>query len=247
MSRSEPFLTNGVLPDSTGSESQGYLMNTSPSERTTVKRKPQRGAYDRETIHAILDEGLICHVGFVSDGQPCVIPTLYVRIGDHIYLHGSPASRMLRTLQRGVPVSVAVTLIDGLVLARSAMHHSMNYRSVVLFGTASLVDEPGRKFEILRALTEHVIPGRWDDIRQPTPEELRQTLVLSIPISEASAKVRTGDPIDDEEDYELPVWAGVIPLRRAASMPVEDSRLRPGIELPSYVRDYQGPGSNQAR
>jgi uncharacterized protein len=220
-------------------------MNTPPSERATVKRKPQRGAYDQATIHAILDEGLICHVGFLADGHPCVIPTLYVRLGDHIYLHGSPASRMLQTLQQGVPVSIAVTLVDGLVLARSAMHHSMNYRSVVLFGTASLVDEPGQKLEILRALTEHVIPGRWDNIRQPTPEELRRTLVLSIPIAEASAKIRTGNPIDDEADHELPVWAGVIPLHLAASMPVEDARLRPGIALPSHVRDYRAPG--QAR
>jgi nitroimidazol reductase NimA-like FMN-containing flavoprotein (pyridoxamine 5'-phosphate oxidase superfamily) len=213
-----------------------------PSDRATVKRLPKRAAYDRATIHAILDEGMVCHVGFVQGGQPFVIPTIYVRIGETVYLHGSPASRMLQALETGIPVCVTVTLLDGLVLARSAFHHSMNYRSVVLFGTAAVVAEPERKEEVLRALAEHLIPGRWDEARRPTPGELRGTLVLAVAVEEASAKVRTGPPLDDEEDYELPVWAGVIPLRLAAADPVGDSRLKPGTEPPPYARDYRGPG-----
>jgi nitroimidazol reductase NimA-like FMN-containing flavoprotein (pyridoxamine 5'-phosphate oxidase superfamily) len=224
-------------------EKQGPPMNEPlPSDRATVKRLPQRAAYDRATIDRILDEGLVCHVGFVQEGQPFVIPTIYVRIGDRVYVHGSPASRMLKALQGGIPVCVAVTLLDGLVLARSAFHHSMNYRSVVLFGTAAVVDEPERKNEILRALAEHVVPGRWDDVRLPTAGELRRTLVLSVAIEEASAKIRTGPPLDDEEDYDLPVWAGVIPLRLAAGAPIGDARLKPGTEPPPYARDYRGPG-----
>jgi nitroimidazol reductase NimA-like FMN-containing flavoprotein (pyridoxamine 5'-phosphate oxidase superfamily) len=214
-----------------------------PSDRTTVRRKPQRAAYDRPTIHAILDAGFVCHVGFLVDGQPYVIPTLYVRLGDHLYLHGSPASRMLQTLQEGGIISIAVTLIDGLVLARAALHHSMNYRSVVVFGTASTVEDPARKAEILRGLSDHVIPGRWDDVRAPTEKELRQTLVLSIPIDEASAKIRTGPPIDDEADYELAVWAGVVPLSLVAGTPIGDARLRPGLKPPGHAADYQGPKS----
>jgi nitroimidazol reductase NimA-like FMN-containing flavoprotein (pyridoxamine 5'-phosphate oxidase superfamily) len=213
-----------------------------PSGRATVKRLPKRAAYDRATIHAILDEGMVCHVGFVQDGQPFVIPTIYVRIGESLYVHGSPASRMLQALRTGIPVCVTVTLVDGLVLARSAFHHSMNYRSVVLFGTAAVVEEPDRKEEVLRALAEHLIPGRWDDIRLPTPDELRRTLVLAVAIEEASAKVRTGPPLDDEEDYALPMWAGVLPLRLTAAEPVADPRLRPGSEPPPHVRDYRGPG-----
>lgn len=216
-------------------------MNQLPaSERVTVKRLPQRGAYDSATIHAILDEGMVCHVGFVADGQPCVIPTLYVRLGDHLYLHGSPASRMLRTLAQGETVCVTVTLIDGLVLARSAFHHSMNYRSVVLFGTPAEVEDSARKNEILRGLSDHIIPGRWDEVRQPSDQELRKTLVVSIRIDEASAKVRTGGPIDDEPDHELPVWAGVLPLRLTAGTPIPDARLRAGIEVPAHVAGYQG-------
>jgi nitroimidazol reductase NimA-like FMN-containing flavoprotein (pyridoxamine 5'-phosphate oxidase superfamily) len=177
----------------------------------TVKRLPHRAAFDAATIHAILDEGLVCHVAFLVDGQPCVIPTLYVRLGSCLYLHGSPASRMLRALQDGGTVCVAVTLIDGLVLARSAFHHSLNYRSVVLYGTPSVVEDPGCKADILRGLSDHVIPGRWEEVRAPTEQELRRTLVVSIPIDEASAKVRTGPPLDDEADYDLPIWAGVTP------------------------------------
>lgn len=212
-----------------------------PSERATLKRLPQRGAYDRETLYRILDEGLICHIGFAVDGQPCVIPTLYVRLGDSLYVHGSPASRMLRALACGGSVCVAVTLVDGLVLARSAFHHSMNYRSVVLYGTAAVVEDPAWKAEILRGLSDHVIPGRWEEVRGPSEQELRKTLVLSIPIEEASAKVRSGPPLDDEEDYALPVWAGVLPLHLSVAAPVADPRLKPGTELPPHVRDYRGP------
>jgi nitroimidazol reductase NimA-like FMN-containing flavoprotein (pyridoxamine 5'-phosphate oxidase superfamily) len=212
-----------------------------PSDRATVKRLPQRGSYDRAKIRAILDEGLICNVAFLVDGQPCVIPTLYVRLGDRIYLHGSPANRMLRALQEGGTVSVAVTLLDGLVLARSAFHHSMNYRSVVLYGIPSVVEDPARKAEVLRGLSDHVIPGRWEEVRAPTEQELRRTLVLSIPIEEASAKIRTGPPMDDEADYELPVWAGVVPLSLVAGAPIGDARLRPGIRPPAHAADYQGP------
>ncbi len=177
-----------------------------PTERTTVKRLPARGSYDRTVVHQILDEGLICHLGFIVNGQPFVIPTIYVRVGETIYVHGSPASRMLRTLEQGVPACVTVTHVDGLVLARSAFHHSMNYRSVVVLGTATVVSEAEKKLEVLHALTDHLIRGRWEEIRQPSADELRRTLVLALPIEEASAKIRTGPPLDDEEDYDLPVW-----------------------------------------
>jgi uncharacterized protein len=213
-----------------------------PTERTTVKRLPARGVYDRAVVHQILDESLICHLGFSVDGQPFVIPTIYVRVGETIYVHGSPASRMLRTLEQGVPACVTVTHVDGLVLARSAFHHSMNYRSVVVFGTATVVDDPEQKFEILHALTNHLIRGRWEKIRQPSPEELRRTLVLAIPIDEASAKVRVGPPLDEEEDYALPVWAGVLPLRLTASEPIPDPRLAAKAAVPSYAARYDGPG-----
>jgi nitroimidazol reductase NimA-like FMN-containing flavoprotein (pyridoxamine 5'-phosphate oxidase superfamily) len=212
-----------------------------PSDRTTVKRLPKRAAYDRAAIHAVLDEGLVCHVSFVVNGQPNVVPTIYVRIDESIYLHGSPASRMLQVLQRGEEVCISVTLVDGLVLARSAFHHSINYRSVVLYGKGSEVREPQRKAEVLRALSEHVIPGRWHEVREPSADELRRTLVVSVPLHEASAKVRTGPPVDDEPDYELPVWAGVLPLHLAAAVPIADSRLKPGSEPPAYVTDYRGP------
>jgi nitroimidazol reductase NimA-like FMN-containing flavoprotein (pyridoxamine 5'-phosphate oxidase superfamily) len=215
----------------------------SVSARAVVKRLPQRACYDREAIHRILDEGMICHVGFAVEGQPFVIPTIYVRIGESVYLHGSPASRMLVALARGAEACVAVTQVDGLVLARSAFHHSMNYRSVVLFGRGSAVEDEARKFEILRCLSEHLIRGRFAEIRVPSPQELKRTLVVSIPIDEVSAKVRTGGPIDDEDDYALSVWAGVLPLRIAASQPVADARLPGDIAAPAYVRDYRGPGA----
>lgn len=206
--------------------------------RTTLKRLPQRGNYDRELINQILDEGFVCHVGFAVDGQPFVIPTGYARAGDTLYIHGSQASRMLRTLGQGIEVCVTVTLIDGLVLARSAFHHSMNYRSVVVFGHATVVDDPSEKNEALRALSEHMIPGRWDDVRDPNERELQQTTVLSLPLTEASAKVRTGPPLDDEEDYDLRVWAGVIPLRLVADAPLDDPRIKDGLTPPEYAQEY---------
>lgn len=205
--------------------------------RSQIKRLPQRGEYDRQLIHQILDQGLVCHVGFAVEGQPFVIPTAYGRVGDRLYIHGSPASRMLRSLTEGIQVCLTVTLLDGLVLARSAFHHSMNYRSVVIFGTATLVEDPNQKREALQAFTEHVIPGRWPEIRQPSPQELQGTLVLCVPLTEASAKVRTGPPLDDQADYSLPVWAGVIPLQQVAATPIPDPQLDSDIPLPEYVRD----------
>jgi nitroimidazol reductase NimA-like FMN-containing flavoprotein (pyridoxamine 5'-phosphate oxidase superfamily) len=209
--------------------------------RTTLKRLPQRGNYDRELINQILDEGFICHVGFAVEGQPFVIPTGYARLGDSLLIHGSQASRMLRTLGQGIDVCVTVTLIDGLVLARSAFHHSMNYRSVVVFGRAALVDDEAEKRSALRALSDHMIQGRWDDVREPNQREVQLTTVLSLPLNEASAKVRTGPPLDDEDDYDLPVWAGVIPLGLAVSEPVSDPRLSVYVETPAYAVDYARP------
>jgi len=185
----------------------------SQTTRTTLKRLPQRANYDRELINQILDEGFICHVGFALDGQPFVIPTGYARVGDSLIIHGSQASRMLRALGQGIDVCLTVTLVDGLVLARSAFNHSMNYRSVVVFGRATVIDDPVEKLAALRALSDHMIPGRWEDVREPNERELQQTTVLSLPLTEASAKVRTGGPIDDEEDIALPIWGGLIPLR----------------------------------
>lgn len=209
------------------------------TERTRLRRLPSRGVFDRDTIYAILDEEFICHVGFAVDEKPFVIPTGYARIGDRLVIHGSSASRMMRSLAGGIDVCVTVTLLDGLVLARSAFHHSMNYRSVVVFGTAELVIGEDDKMEALRALTEHIIPGRWEEIRWPTPLELKATTVLSLPIEEASAKVRTGDPIDDEEDYEMDVWAGVLPIATIPGAPLDDTRLGEGIGIPGYVSGYQ--------
>ena len=209
-----------------------------PTERTTLKRLPKRGEYDHAAVHQILDEAFICNVGFVVDGKPVVIPTSYARIGAALYIHGSAASRMLRSLGEGIDVCVTVTLIDGLVLARSAFHHSINYRSVVIFGAATVVDDPDEKLKALHAFTDQVVPGRWEEVRWPTESELRATLVLKLPLVEVSAKVRTGPPIDDEEDYELSVWAGVVPLKLTAGTPVNDDRLTDGIEAPDYARNY---------
>src|SRR5271170_1911660 len=209
-----------------------------PTERTQVKRLPKRGKYDRETVHKILDQGFVCHVGFSVDGQPFVIPTNYGRTGDVLYLHGSAASRMLRTLSGGVPVCVTVTHVDGLVLARSAFHHSVNYRSVVILGTARLVEDPAEKMEALRLFTEHVMKGRWDDVRQPTEQELKATTVLALPLEEVSAKVRTGGPIDDEADYSLPVWAGVLPLETVAKAPLPDAARKSDPPLPGYLKKF---------
>jgi nitroimidazol reductase NimA-like FMN-containing flavoprotein (pyridoxamine 5'-phosphate oxidase superfamily) len=209
-----------------------------PTERTTLKRLPQRGFYDREAVYRILDEGFICHVGFTIDGQPFVIPTAYGRVGDKLYIHGSAASRTLRSLSGGIPVCVAVTLVDGLVLARSAFHHSINYRSVVILGAATMVEAAEEKMTALRAFTEHVIPGRWDDVREPNEQELKGTSVLALPLVEVSAKVRTGPPKDDEDDMALPVWAGELPLRIMAGEPVDDPQLSAGVRPPAYVERY---------
>jgi nitroimidazol reductase NimA-like FMN-containing flavoprotein (pyridoxamine 5'-phosphate oxidase superfamily) len=214
-------------------------MDFPQTDRTTLKRLPKRGVYDRELVYQILDEGFICHVSFVFDGQPFVIPTGYARAGDELYIHGSQVSRMLRTLSTGIDVCVAVTLVDGLVLARSAFHHSVNYRSVVIFGRAAIVAEKEAKLAALLAFSEQVIPGRWDDVRQPTDQELKATTVLSLPLVEASAKVRTGPPIDDDEDYALNVWAGVLPLKLVAGDPISDPRLPESIEAPDYTRNYK--------
>ena len=208
------------------------------TDRTKVKRLPARGAYDRETIYPILDEGFICHVGFIVDEQPYVIPTGYARIGDELYIHGSSASRMLRNLSKGVDVCVTVTLVDGLVLARSAFHHSINYRSVVILGKAQLVEDPGEKDKALEAFTEHIIPGRWPEIRWPNELEMKATSVLRLPIQEASAKIRTGGPKDDDEDYEMNVWAGVVPLSLKADEPIPDELLPDNIEVPDHVTRY---------
>ena len=209
-----------------------------PTHRTQVKRLPKRGKYDAETVYGILDSGFVCHVGFSVDGQPYVIPTNYGRAGEMLYLHGSAASRMLRTLSEGVPVCVTVTHVDGLVLARSAFHHSVNYRSVVILGTARLVEDPTEKMEALRIFTEHVMKGRWDDVRQPTEQELKATTVLALPLEEVSAKVRTGGPLDDEADYTLPVWAGVLPLGTVAKAPEPDAQRKNDPALPEYLKNY---------
>ena len=209
-----------------------------PSERTRVKRLPARADYERATIDAILDEGLVCHVGFTIDGQPFVIPTAYARIGDALFMHGSAASRMLRGLATGLPACVTVTLIDGLVLARSAFHQSMNYRSVVILGVATLVSEPEEKLGALEAIVNHLIPGRWSEVRPPNEQELKATSVLRLPLAEASAKIRTGGPLDDAEDMALPCWAGVLPLRLGASAPIAEPGLPAGLPLPHAVRHW---------
>ncbi len=207
--------------------------------RTKLRRLPERGRSERDTIYQILDEGFVCHVGFTVDDLPFVIPTAYARVGDRLLVHGSAASRMLRALAWEADVCVTVTLLDGLVLARSAFHHSMNYRSVVIFGRAKVVSDEQEKLEALRAFTEHVVPGRWKDVRQPSENELKATLVLSLGIDEASAKIREGAPVDDESDYELDVWAGVIPLRLTAGAPVDDVKLSEGIAVPRYASIYK--------
>jgi len=214
-----------------------------PTARTRVVRESERGVYDPETAYRILDEGFLCHVGFVVDGQPFVIPTSYGRKDANLYIHGSAASRMLRQMKEGVAICVTVTLLDGLVLARSIFNHSMNYRSVVILGKATLVDDPEEKLAALRLLSEHIIPGRWDDIRQPNERELKATSVLRVPIEEFSAKVRTGPPIDDEEDYSFPTWAGVLPLHVKAGALINDPKLDPAREVPQYLKNYSRGGT----
>ncbi len=208
------------------------------TERSQLRRLPNRGSHELETIHKVLDAAFLAHVGFCVDGQPFVIPTLFGREDDHLFLHGSAASRMLRTLEAGVPACVTVALVDGLVLARSAFHHSINDRSVVAFGTCRLVAEREQKLHALTTVSEHLIRGRWKDVRPPSEKELKATSVLRFEIEEASAKVRVGPPADDEEDYALPVWAGVLPLRMAAGDPAPDERMRNAVEVPSYIRDF---------
>ena len=212
-----------------------------PTARTRIARLPKRGDYSRETIYGILDAAFLCHVGFVVEGQPYVIPTSYGRAGDTLYLHGSAASRMLRTLAGGVDVCVTVTLLDGIVLARSAFHHSMNYRSVVMLGNAAPVEGDAAKIEAMRVIVEQIVPGRWEHVRKPSAQELKATAVLSLPIDEASAKLRTGPPVDEEEDYSLNVWAGVLPLATRAGELIPDPRLHASVaQIPEHIERIRG-------
>ena len=213
---------------------------------TELRRIPERGSRDPATIYAVLDATFLAHVGFHVDGQSFVIPTLYGRDGGKLYLHGSTASRMLRELQTGVPACLAVTLVDGLVLARSAFHHSMNYRSVVAFGTARKINEPAQKVRALRTISERVMAGRWNDVRSPSEKELKATTVLEFSIEEASAKIRQGPPLDDEEDYRLPVWAGILPLKLEAKMPIPDSRLADDAEVPQYILRFRNESDDES-
>lgn len=210
-----------------------------PTERTKIKRLPKRGCFERESVYKILDEGFVAHVGFTVDDQPFVIPTAYARDGDRLLIHGSSASRMMRALGWEIDVCVTVTLIDGLVLARSAFHHSMNYRSVVVFGRAKIIGDEREKMKALELFTEHIVPNRWREVRPPTANELKATTVLALPLEEVSAKVRTGNPVDDEADYAMNIWAGVIPLELSAKAPVSDDKLKKGVEMPSYVSNYK--------
>jgi uncharacterized protein len=212
------------------------------SDRTRIVREPQRAVYDRGLIYKILDEGFVCHVGFTADGQTFVIPTMYARVGDALYFHGSAASRMLRGVSTGLNVCITVTLADGLVLARSVFNHSMNYRSAVVLGNATIVDEACEKLDALRAFTEKILPGRWNDARQPNEKELKATSILRLPLTEISAKVRTGGAEDDAEDYALPVWAGVVPLRLVADAPLRDDRCDPAIPTPAYAANFRSGG-----
>lgn len=213
-------------------------MAQAPSQRARLRRAPSRAEYDRSAIDAILDEGLVAHLGFVVDGQPYVIPTLHARVGDIVYIHGSAASRAIRTLTAGAPACLTVTLTDGVVLARSAFHHSMNYRSAVVLGEARTVHAGEEMMVALRAFTEHIVPGRWDEVRAPNRKELKATRVLAMTLDEASAKVRTGPPVDDDEDYGLPVWAGEIPMRLQAAAAVADPRSMGGVAPTDSVRTW---------
>jgi uncharacterized protein len=224
------------------SETTAVTDAPAPTERTKVRRRPDRGRYDRETVHAILDEGLICHLGFVVDGTPFVMPTMYARDGDVVYVHGAPASRMLRAAAGPTEVCLTVTLLDGLVLARSVFDHSMNYRSVVVIGRAEAVTDPAEKMAASKALVEHVCRGRWADARHPSAKELNATSILRLSLAEASAKVRSGGPKDDEADMGLAVWAGEVPLRSRSMAPVPDDQLVDGVAAPDYATSYTRPG-----
>jgi uncharacterized protein len=213
-------------------------MSTAPSLRTKVRRVPSRAMYDREAIDAILDEAMVAHLGLAHEGQPYVIPTLHARVGNEVYFHGSAASRTIRALSTGAQACLTVTLLDGLVLARSAFHHSVNYRSVVVLGTARPVEDLSERSAAIQAFTERLIPGRWGEVRPPNTKELKAIHVLALPVDEASAKVRTGPPLDDEEDYALDAWAGVIPLHTNAGTPMPDPRLTPGIKPSKAIRDW---------
>lgn len=210
-----------------------------PTKRTRIKRLPKQGNFERASVYKILDEGFVCHVGFVVDDQPFVLPTAYARVDDKMLIHGSAASRMMKAMALEIDVCVTVTLIDGLVLARSAFHHSMNYRSVVVFGKAQVISDEAEKTDALRAFTEHVVPNRWSEIRPPNKNELKGTLILSLALSEASAKICTGSPVDDEEDYAINVWAGVIPLKLSAKKPIADTKLKSDIKIPPYLLNYK--------
>lgn len=210
-----------------------------PTKRTKLKRIPKRGNYECETIYRILDEAFICHIGFTIDEQPFVIPTSFGRVNDNLLIHGAAASRMMRALSGEIEICFNVTLIDGLVLARSAFHHSMNYRSVVIFGKAKIITDETEKLRALKAFTEHIVPNRWAEVRPPTANELKATTVLSLSLQEASAKIRTGDPKDDPADYQSDIWAGVIPLRLTAGKPISDAQLKNGIEVPPSVSGYK--------
>jgi uncharacterized protein len=213
--------------------------NFTPTERTRVVREPHRGVYDRDAIYKILDEAFVCHMGFTTNGQPYVIPTMFARVGDAIYVHGSAASRMLRGLSDSLPVCITVTLADGLILARSVFNHSMNYRSAVALGKATLISDPSQKLEALHAFTEKILPGRWNDARQPNEQELKATSILKLPLTEISAKVRTGPVEDDAADYALPVWAGTIPLQLIPGAPIRDEKCDPAIPLPVYAAHFR--------
>jgi len=216
------------------------MSDPAPSRRATVRRHPERARYDRATIDAILDEGLVCHLAFVSDDQPVTIPTMYVREGDRVIVHGSAAARMTRTLATRLPVCLTVTLLDGVVFARTANNHSMNYRSAVLLGTTNPVTEPAAKLAAMRSLVERIAPGRWAQVREPSAQEMKATTILELPIEEASAKVRTGHPLDDGEDLSIPVWAGVVPLRIAAGSPTPAPALREGIAPGADIERFLG-------
>lgn len=224
-----PNITEVALLDNHFGLYSGIVQTYTTTERTQVRRLPKRATYDKPQVHAILDEGFVCHIGFVADGQPYVVPTGYGRLEERLYIHGSAASRMLRKLDHGVELCFTVTLVDGYVLARSAFHHSMNYRSVMVLGKAQLVTDRAEKLEGLRAVTNHIVPGRWEEVRQPTDQELKATSVLVLNLDEVSAKIRSGPPIDDEEDYALPVWAGVVPVRTVPGEAIPDARIVPGL------------------